>query len=145
MLRADQLSAHGGGVDRWLLGLALPLVAAVIASAYEPTEARATMPGRNGRIAFSTGSGIASALPNGRRYRVIARDDDSRGNCFYGPAFSPNGRRLAIAGCDKWDIYFARADGSRLTRHRIPHIRYLETHPSWSPDGRQLVVGSCNL
>lgn len=52
-----------------------------------------------------------------------------------GPAFSPDGRRIAF-GSDRGgvkfdDLWLMRANGAGL--HRVLHIRYSESLPDWQP------------
>ena len=70
--------------------------------------------------------GIAKRLP----LKVVAPS---------GPAWSPDGRRLAFAAGrnEEADIYVVRRDGSNL--RRLTRNGVAESGPAWSPDGRRLV------
>ena len=58
------------------------------------------------------------------------------------PAFSPNGRWIAMAlsGKRNSDIFIADTEGKNL--RAITRNKSIETSPSWSPDGRMLVLES---
>ena len=59
-----------------------------------------------------------------------------------GAAFSPNGRRIAMAlsGSGNSEIYIADANGKKS--RRLTTNKSLEASPSWSPDGQRLVYTS---
>lgn len=153
---------QGGAYSRCVTGLrlsrsclALLALGAVAISA--PPVASAGFPGRNGRIAYehsrdtntlgSLGpsneeSEISSVLPDGRRPRTLLGFD--RG-FIKAPAYSPNGRKLALASPQAldhpvWSLFLVRADGRgplrALTR---PGPGASDLYPSWAPDGRRLV------
>lgn len=100
------------------------------------TPARATFPGSNGKIAFSSrgdiytvnsdGSGLTNLTPN------------TTGSSDTEPAWSPDGTRIAFASdrgslVRTYDIYVMDPDGGnlvRLTRNGV-HDEW----PTWSPDG----------
>ncbi len=58
------------------------------------------------------------------------------------PAFSPNGRRIAmsLSGKGSSDIYIADETGKNL--RPITQQKSIETSPSWSPDGRWIAIES---
>lgn len=115
-----------------LAGLALALSA---------STASATFPGANGRIAYSAEHATDSqflhtVLPSGH-------GDTPLSPAGYGPAWSPNGKRLAFTGYDSGggtDVYSMRADGTdvrRLTENAGYHGG--SRAPSYSPGGGRIV------
>jgi Tol biopolymer transport system component len=110
--------------------------------------AHGALPGRDGRIAFQSleeltncpgdekvcGStaNVWTVKPSGRDLRrLTACDSQSDTGCGTGPAWSPDGRRVAFAG--KGGIWIANADGSDAHSIGAPG-----TSPTWSPDGRRI-------
>ena len=99
-------------------------------------------------IAFQGGDGIYVIRRHGGRPKRILR-----GKRFTLPAWSPNGRELAIVA-DEPDlteaIYAVRPDGTGLHRLLPPFVprsdaqwsfvAASETRPAWSPDGREIAV-----
>jgi Tol biopolymer transport system component len=83
-------------------------------------------------VGLRGGTGRALAIP------VTAAD---------GPAWSPDGRRLAFIAAATGpngnqvslgdDLYVANGDGAGL--HRLTHDAAHEAAPAWSPDGRRIV------
>jgi len=60
-----------------------------------------------------------------------------------GPAWSPNGRLIAFSalpGRAPWQTCVMRSDGSH--RRCFRHRGWQEYQPSWSPDGKEIVVSS---
>jgi dipeptidyl aminopeptidase/acylaminoacyl peptidase len=138
------------------------LVLALLALATAP--ARATFPGRNGKIAFdatsytegdeSAGVGSIQAIgPSGRGALSVLVDPasivvpDIQGKVGIGlPAFSADGMRLAFAA--SWlpkssvfyddHVFVANADGSGL-RQVTSGSGLDDSDPSFSPDGTQIV------
>ena len=59
-------------------------------------------------------------------------------------AWSPDGRKIAFSaipnGPDYWEIYVMNASGSNVTR--LTNSPGDDQHPSWSPDGSQIVYAS---
>ena len=54
------------------------------------------------------------------------------------PVYSPDGKRIAFIRADR--LHVMRSDGRRQRLlGRAPHLSY---RPSWSPDGRRIVVGA---
>ena len=130
-------------IGRW----ALPVLVSVLALAASlPASSAATAPGRNGSIAFGVreikdtedlgvlvrGKSVFAMDAHGGHRRIVVQDG-------LDPAFSPDGRTLAISTGpdDSWDasgITLHRADGTRIRRLTRGNDRY----PSWSPSGRRL-------
>ncbi|HEX6089915.1 MAG TPA: hypothetical protein VFZ13_07120 [Gemmatimonadales bacterium] len=59
-------------------------------------------------------------------------------------AWSPDGRKIAFSaipnGPDYWEVYVMNASGSGVTR--LTNALGDDRHPSWSPDGSQIVYAS---
>ena len=104
------------------------------------------------RIAFQGGDGIYVMRRSGGRPRRILR-----GTRFSVPAWAPDGRRLAVVHEERdlsTAIDVVRADGRGLRRLLPPYVRKSnpawsfinasETEPSWSPDGREIVLQAGN-
>lgn len=79
-----------------------------------------------GAIAFSQSPGIAVVSPGAAPHRLA-------GVGWY-PAWSPDGRRLAIVV--RGDLWTIDADGSH--GRRLTFTPGAEAKPAWSPDGRRL-------
>jgi Tol biopolymer transport system component len=110
--------------------------------------AHAAQPGRDGRIAFESfaeqtdcgdqkGCGsvsdIALVKPSGGGLRTLTSCDlETRTGCATGPAWSPDGTRIAFAG--KGGIWIMDADGSDPR----PIDGATGTSPVWSRDGRKI-------
>jgi Tol biopolymer transport system component len=119
--------------------LAVACVALVVL-AQEP--ARATFPGKNGKIAVVRGDAdgtaqIFTVSPSGANLKQITFGKGDK----LSPAWSADGRKIAfvkdMGGPRQGDIYTMDADGSDqavITRNRKD-----DSDPSWSPDGRRLV------
>jgi len=122
-------------------------VLSVVVAGAGAAGAKASFPGGNGRIAYSSFAAdgkpraIHTMSARGKRDRRLTRRGSARN-----PAWSPNGRLIAF---DR-----ARADGdgpSRLNvmkangrRKRRVRTRRLDArNPSWSPDARRLVFQGC--
>lgn len=131
------------------------LVAAGMAGA-APGVAAATSPGRNGLIAFEAneaqGGGLSVVQPDGSGRREVFAD----GMGATDPAWSPNGRELAMSvfcgGQCAIALEVASWSGGALgVPHRwaggpvsqgedVPPLATVWSGASWSPSGRQLVA-----
>jgi Tol biopolymer transport system component len=115
-----------------LLGLVPSLVCLVLALLVP--IASATFPGANGRIAFDTNrrtTTINTILPDGTGQQAVIRGT--------GPAWSPNGRRLAFV--HGGSIFTARADG---TDERLIAPGGRLWSPSYSPSGHRVAYYDLN-
>jgi Tol biopolymer transport system component len=123
-----------------------PLLAAVALVLALAPPATATFPGRDGLLAVagdgdSRDTTIWVGHPNGRGLRALPTPcaADPPGRCFAGgPAWSPDGQRLAFAivrGVES-QVWIVEADGTNL--RQVPGVNGFD--PAWSPDGRRLVV-----
>jgi TolB protein len=94
--------------------------------------ARATVPGANGRIAFTrTGAGIVSMAPDGSRPAPLL--SGPRAAWSADPAWSPDGSLMAYTGTERTEwVWLMNADGS------APRALAEGFQPAWSPDGRRL-------
>lgn len=100
--------------------------------------AGATFPGRNGKIAFSTGRQIFTVRADGTKVRKIT---DTR-SANRSPAWSPDGGHLAFScrgnARSNKDICIMRADGS--LRRTLTSDEIGDQTPAWSPDGKILAI-----
>jgi TolB protein len=131
---------------------------AVLALLALAAPARASFPGRNGRIAVvswsnSTGElggteqsfvAIAALRPFARGGGAVLRscsrstEHPPRGDCAFdlrSPAYSPDGRRIAFDAGERLAIMGADGSGLRLLPGQTPD----DGEPAFSPDGRRLV------
>jgi Tol biopolymer transport system component len=128
---------------------AVLLLSGVATLAVLPPRAGATLPGRNGDIAYGVvdeidsdqgiyfaGFYIGAVDPGSGRQHRIGRHIDDDGLDAIEPAFSPGGRLLAV----QWDdepgggIVLIRPNGTpvrRLTRNQ-------DRSPTWAPSGKRL-------
>jgi len=126
-----------------LARLATVICASAFAAALTVTgDARGTLPGSNGLIAF------ARVAANGDEEIYVMRPDGSGvtritspGFVDRGPEWSPDGRRIAFASSrgrsDRAAIWVINVDGSGL--RRLSHGAHeISDSPTWSPDGRWL-------
>jgi hypothetical protein len=121
------------------VAVALAALALAILAALEP--ARATLPGKNGTIAFAGGAHqIFAVSPSGDHLRQFTFGKTLKGS----PAWSADGKRIAFVkdrgGPRQGDIYTMRTDGPEqavITRNRED-----DSTPSWSPDGTRMVFGN---
>ena len=115
--------------------VAASLLALVAASVHTPAS-EASFPGGNGRIAFVDDYRVRDIQPSGRGARALTPPNDTPGTpiAVGSPAYSPDGRRIALEADD--EIFVMAADGSRLKPLREePH-----GDPAFSPDGKRIVA-----
>ena len=106
--------------SRWLP------VATVLALSALCSPAVAAFPGANGRIAFTTPTGISTANPDGSGLQLLTPGSE--------PAWSSDGLRIAYRHEDA--IHKIGADGSNPARLTTPFL--FDERPSWSPDGTKI-------
>jgi Tol biopolymer transport system component len=131
------------------LHVALAVVSGVVALAACAPLADATLPGRNGEIAYGivdeidssdgiyfAGFYIGAVDPRSGRQHRIGRHIDDDGLDAIEPAYSPDGNLLAVQWDDEpgWGIVLTRPDGTPVRRLTRKHDR----SPSWAPGGRRL-------
>jgi Tol biopolymer transport system component len=112
-------------------------------AAVSETAARATVPGKNGRIAFSADLGLGAEIFTVRRnandFRQMTELDGNTGH----PDWSPDGSRIVFE-LEDHGLYLIRADGSHL--HQITPRGGL---PSFTSDGRHVLYecaeGRCGI
>jgi Tol biopolymer transport system component len=133
----------------YLVGLAillLSLAAAAIAvgSRLLPTRSLPPPfgPAGNGLIAFDTHAAVLVANADGSGVRPLVSDLPGASSATW----SPDGTKLAfyseppeVAPTELWVV---DADGTHLTRLAADLWMSSDKRPSWSPDGRQLVVSA---
>lgn len=108
-------------------GAAALVVVAAITFGIGP--ANATLPGKNGLIAFAATldhGGIATIGPDGSDEQLIPGTDGATN-----PAWSPDGTQIAF---DRGGVWVMDADGSDA--HQL--VAGSTFHLSWSPDGTQI-------
>jgi Tol biopolymer transport system component len=101
------------------------------------STAQATFPGKNGKIAFSSGGDVQTIAPDGSGRATVTPGDD--------PAWSPDGSKLAFTDPATHQIFTINADGSE--RIQVTHEQFCNSPPdcfgglsgpSFSPTGRQV-------
>jgi Tol biopolymer transport system component len=117
----------------------LLLTAAMLAALSLAPMAQATVPGTNGKIAFTTDRDgnneiytINADGSNPTRLTNNASNDD-------GAAWSPDGTKIAFASFrdGNWEIYVMNADGTGQV-NRTNNAAAYEVDPAWSPDGQKI-------
>jgi len=111
------------------------LVLALLGPILSAHEAGATVPGRNGRIAFTSFRhgqwDVYTMRSDGASVRNVT---DTRW-LKTSPSWSPDGRWIVFSGerHGPSDLFAVRANGNDLTR--LTESRRSESWPAWSPDG----------
>jgi Tol biopolymer transport system component len=144
-------TARARGKSIRIVLLATALVVAVVGSLgvllTSGRSAEAAFPGKNGRIAFCTGSGdsIYSVRPGGSGYRL---EVPSASEYTCDPSYSPDGTKLAFTSDQDgdYDIYVKDLASGQVTQitndgedSGVPDRR-----PAWSPEGTKIVFDDQN-
>jgi len=101
-----------------------------------------TLPGRNGKIAFTSyrdgNPEIYTMEVDGSNVQRLTNNPASD----FSPKWSPDGSRIAFVSIrdNNVDIYVMNADGSNQTR--LTNNPGLDESPEWSPDGTRIVFES---
>ncbi len=95
--------------------------------------ARATTPGKNGRIAFAADLGLGREIYTIKRDGTGLRQLTELDGDAFSPDWSPDGTRIAFWLADQ-AVYVMRADGSNLHVVTAPGGQ-----PAFTPDGHHLV------
>ena len=112
------------------------------------SPAQATFPGKNGKIAYSTGESPCN--PDSGNGFVVTINPDASGSQTLGegcnPAWSADGARLAfdVALPEVFDdganfVFSSAADGT--DRASLGFVGFNEVSPEWSRDGRTITFG----
>jgi Tol biopolymer transport system component len=145
------------------LSVIAALAASMVVLGATMTPAQATLPGKNGKIAFThtfhnitpgrEGTEVISDIytvnPDGTNQTILISDssyitaDTSTSVSEGAAAWSPDGAKIAFVSSfdSKSDIYVADADGSNPKRLTNNEGRF-QAVGSWSPDGAKMVL-SC--
>jgi TolB protein len=131
--RLDETDALFTGADRGggVVGLCGGAVALL-------EKAEATFPGKNGKISYvfyGGGGGIYTTNPGGGGNTKVANGGE-------GPAYSPNGKRIAYSCSDGHDqeIYTINVGGGG--KFKVTNNTKDDEEPSYSPDGKKIAYTS---
>jgi TolB protein len=116
----------------------LAALAATPAGSGAATQARSLQAAAAPELVYSFGGDIWTARTNGTAKRQL-----TRGTLFEaGPAWSPDGRRIAYVsqGRTNAELYAMDADGRN--RKRLTNARGDDYSPAWSPDGTSIAFSS---
>ena len=122
-----------------MVAVAVAVACSVALLAISGEKARASFPGKNGKIAYIDRSeagdyDIYSMKPDGTDRKRLTEDAAND----YAPDVSPNGKWIAFAssrsGANK--IYVMKADGTAV--RNLSGSEVGEGGPAWSPDGRRI-------
>jgi len=108
--------------------------------------AHATFPGKNGKIAFKEDGEIFTMNPDGSEIRQLTHLGPDNSADF--PSWSADGKQIVFNEFPPPDgvpqLWIMNADGS--DQHLVfAEQGFGENRPSFSPDGKKIVFGRCNL
>jgi Tol biopolymer transport system component len=107
--------------------------------------ARASFPGRNGRIAFVNGPDVYTMNPDGSNVRQLTNLGPDRGAFF--ESWSPDGRQIAFTIFSPnapGQLWIMNADGGN--QHiLLAESDFDEERPSFTPDGSSVLFTRCRL
>ena len=115
---------------------------ALLAALIVPGPAHATVPGANGKIAFSAGGDIYTVNPDGTGLTNLTNDTVPEARL---PSWSPDATKIAFSATANTagysDIFVIAAAGGPATNiTNTPSI--YEFEPAWSPDGTEIAFVS---
>jgi dipeptidyl aminopeptidase/acylaminoacyl peptidase len=132
-----------GGGDIMARKIVLVAVSAcLIVATLGVGSARATFPGKNGRILLAQSTGIYSMNPDGTDKQTILSNPNLSPHTAQ---WSPDGQRIVFGAYSSADldynIFVIQADGTGLQQvtHGGPDPYEPSLFPTWSPDGTEIV------
>src|SRR5689334_12787719 len=109
-----------------------------------PTPARATFPGKNGRIAFILGPDVYTMNSDGSDVRQLTNFTDE--NSAFWESWSADGKQLVFSRFPAptffGQLWIMNADGSNQ-RLLLEDPGFDDEAPSFSPDGSHVIFARC--